>query len=48
MKGEQELIVKGLECQARESGLSSEGLGQPLMGFQVGLQIVEAAWPGRF
>lgn len=36
----------GLECQARESGLPSEGLGQPLMGFQVGRQV-EVAWPGR-
>lgn len=39
--------MKGLECQARASGLSSEGLGQPMVDFQVGWQVVVVAQLGR-
>lgn len=38
--------MMSFECQDRESGLPSEGVGQPLMGFHMGRQI-EVVWPGR-
>lgn len=38
--------MMSFECQDRKSGLPSEGVGEPLMGFHVGRQA-EVVWPGR-